>query len=196
MNFRQSCETSHFESAAASAPDEKFTKRCAELGLNRYRRELLEIESGALPQFPRFAAWRKQWMGREHRRHSAIIYGHTDAGKSVMALWACRAVMRAGGWFDWIDTMEMPAILASHESWERLRSITRATLLVIDEVGDVDDLRGRAWAEIKNRINLRHRAERPTLLCSIADQSELPELIGPEVMRRFPLQFGSEEGGA
>lgn len=178
------------EVRAGQTPDARFAALVKQHGLERYAREVEWIESGKLPDLPTFREFRAAWGNRARAWDGAVLYGTTGAGKSVMAMWACRAVCRAGGTFAWIDAMEMPGILASDRSGEILRRLATAGLLVVDELGDAEDLRGRSWAEIKSRINLRYRADLPTILGSIRDREALGKEIGPEVLRRFALHIG------
>jgi len=178
------------EGTAGQEPDRQFAALCSRIGIERYARELAEIEAGTLPDLPSFRKFRQSWADREHPWDGAVLMGSTGAGKSVMACWACRWACRQGGTFDWIDMMEMPSILYADDSAARLRNLSTAGLLVIDEIGDSSDLRGRSWAEIKSRINLRYRADLPTILGSIPGEEELRGILGAEVLRRFPLRVG------
>jgi DNA replication protein DnaC len=178
---------------AAMDADERFEHLAKDIGIVRYARELKEIESGKLKDFPMFKAFRKYWDNRKHARDGAIIYGGEGVGKSVIAVWACRWMCRNHMPFDFIDSLEIAQVIRQ-DTWDRYNLMGTTGLLVVDECGDVDDIRGTPFAYLKLVINRRYRNDLPTLLLATISEQEFRQKWGPEIIDRFSHKLGAAGG--
>ena len=167
-----------------------FLRLCEELRLARYRDDLAAILCKRLPDNDFFRGFRGKWRGREALHVSAILCGGKGVGKSVCALWACLDACRGNGGFDFLDLSEFADLWALQDR-ERIAALKRVRLLVVDEVDEVVDVKGPAYALFKRVVNARYRNKQPTILCTNDSIEDLREHIGEPVVDRFALRLGS-----
>jgi hypothetical protein len=173
-------------------PD-SFEKQCYKVGVRRYMRDLAAVIDGAKRENALFRSFRQRWASDERCKvEGAIILGSTGAGKSVVSLWACLRISDAGESWDYLDAGEFADLWAMQDH-DRMRRIKEVGLLVIDEIGDCEDLRGPAMGLIKRVINARYRNEQPTILCTTQDEGPLGDAIGDEIVNRFNAKVGTTD---
>jgi hypothetical protein len=181
-----------------------FAQGCRGLGLRRYLRELADLYTGKLPRNEFFAAALDAWGARGNTRDGIILLGGEGSGKSVTALALCLVEFRQGRNFEFLDAGEFADLWATQDR-ERIYRLRNAGILVIDEIGDCEDIRGPAFGLLKRIINARYRNDQPVVLTATvagketADGVDLPDLrkaIGSEIVDRFPaaLRIGTDEG--
>jgi DNA replication protein DnaC len=124
-----------------------------------------------------------------------ILFGGEGAGKSVTALGICLVEFRKGLDFDFIDAGEFADLWAFQDKG-RIAQLKRAGLLVIDEIGDCEDIKGPSFGLMKRVINHRYRNDKPSILATVQGESELKKAVTVEVVDRFPesLWIGTKDG--
>jgi hypothetical protein len=170
-----------------------FEKQCYKIGVRRYMRDLKAVIEGDKPENDLFRDFRTEWASEDRCKvEGAIILGSTGAGKSVVGLWACLKVSDDKQAWDYLDAGEFADLWAMQDH-ERMRRLREVGLLVIDEIGDCEDLRGPAMGLIKRTINARYRNEQPTILCTTQDETPLKAAIGDEIVNRFHVRVGTTD---
>ncbi len=164
-----------------------FEVRCYKAGLREYLAKLDAIMSGDLAQNEMFKSFRRQWMDLGRSWEGAIILGASGAGKSIAALWACYRASYAGVGWEFIDAAQISTMWArqEHDAFDRMRT---CALLVIDEIGDCEDMRGNGFTQMKELINRRYKDQRTVILCTTQEETALKKAISDEIVDRFRIR--------
>jgi hypothetical protein len=171
----------------------RFARLALSLRLGRYLRELAMLHSGQLEPNDFYRRALLQWANRDAPHHGIILLGGEGSGKSVTALALCLGTSIAGQGWDFLDAGEF-ADIWSNQDFTRIGQLKTVGLLVIDEIGDCEDIKGNPFGLLKRVINSRYRDDLPTALATTVagktvDGIDVPELrkaIGSEVVDRFP----------
>jgi len=191
-NIRDRIARGELGAPAADQPDHpltwpaEFRRRCQELGVQRYARELARIDSGELPTNALLQEFRREWRNRRHQWDSAILVGHTGIGKSVAALDACREESKRARRWCFVDFGQLSMAWRSFEE-DTINAWKHTPLLVVDEIAMAASAAPGAFALFHLLINLRYRNDLPTILCTVDNVEDLEEAIGPELCNRFPV---------
>lgn len=174
-----------------------FPARAEDLGLLLYAEQLAQLYTGELERTAAFDAFRRRW--REHaprpgRARAALLTGDYGRGKSVSALWACFDVHRAGGSWGWMDVARLAEVYARGH-WHLVDRLRRADLVVWDEVGDAENIKGHVWATFKSLVNERYSGRRCQILNAIHDEAEITKLLGGEIIDRIPPELRLDAPG-
>jgi hypothetical protein len=175
---------------------ERFVRLALSLRLSRYLRELALLTAGKLEVNDFYRTAMLRWSNRDSPHHGMILLGGEGAGKSVTALGLCLRASERGQNWDFLDAGEF-ADVWSKQDYTRIGQLKTVGLLVIDEIGDCEDLKGNPMSLMKRVINSRYRDELPVVLGSIVagktkngvDVPELRKAIGNEVVDRFPKKL-------
>lgn len=169
-----------------------FISRCRKLGLGKYLDDLLLVMDGGLEENDLFRRFRAAWHAAGAKEQRAIVLGSAGAGKSVVSLWACLQEVRHQRGFDFIDLAKFSSLWAMQDH-DRFHNMEHCGLLVIDEIGDCDDIRGPAFGQFKLLVNARYQRQVPTILCTTQDEEQLVKAIGHEIVDRFPIRIGTQD---
>lgn len=174
---------------------ERFISLALHLNLSRYLSELAKLERGELRANRFYGQAQEAWKTRDASDGGMILMGGEGAGKSVTALRMALSASEGGSGWDFLDAGEF-ADLWAKQDWTRIGQLKTVGLLVIDEIGDCEDIKGSAFGLMKRIINHRYRNSLPTILATTQNEADLRAAVSHEVVDRFPrhLRIGTSEG--
>lgn len=173
-------------------PD-SFVTISRQLGLKRYLDELLAIERGEMKTTPFHERAMLLWSNRGASDESLVLFGGEGTGKSVTALRIALRASQNGMTFEFVDSGEFADFWARQDH-DRIKYLKTTGLLIIDELGDCEDIKGPAFGLLKRVINSRYRNALPTVLTTTKSLDELVRIIGPEIIDRFAYRLGTKDG--
>lgn len=171
----------------------RFVAIALELNLSRYLRELAALENGELPVTAFYRNALRAYANRKAHRDGLILFGGEGTGKSVTALSVAYSAFQAISSFDFLDAGEFADLWAKQDH-NRIGQLKKVGLLIIDEIGDCEDIRGPAFGLMKRTINHRYKNDLPTVLATTQNERDLRIAISHEIVDRFPsaLRIGTD----
>lgn len=168
----------------------RFIRVAHSIGLSRYLDVLADLETGKRKPTPYHRRTMLLWANRIAPGESLILFGGEGTGKSVAALRISLTASQRGMTWDFVDAGEFADFWAKQD-YERINYLKQCDVLVIDEIGDCEDIKGAAFGLMKRVINYRYRNARPTVLATTQNEYDLRDTIGHEIVDRFRLQIAS-----
>jgi len=176
-----------------------FVARAERLGLRLYAEQLAQITIGELQPTAAYKRFCADWSSHAPapgRTRAALMSGGMGTGKSIMALWAClQAQLRRQSW-EWLEVARLAEVYARGH-WQTVDRLRAADLVVWDELGDAEDIKGHVWATFKEVLNTRYRARKDQILVAIPKLEVLQrQVLGEEIVDRIPpeLRFDAGDG--